>query len=62
MVSLLHLGFNSGLPSGILVLTKMSLTDFGFLNETIMSLLINGLMALDLSNISQCVMLWFDII
>ena len=43
VVGLLHLNFESGLPLGILVLTEISLIDFVFVNVTMMSIFINGL-------------------
>ena len=48
------LGLAPCLHVKIMALTRMSLMDLGFLNVTIISLLVNGLMELDLSNIGQC--------
>ena len=50
----LYWGCDPCLPLGILALTRMSLMNLGYINVTIMSLLVSGLVTLDLSHIGQC--------
>ena len=45
------IGLNPLFAGNILALTRMPLMDLGLLNVTIISLLVNGLMVLNLSNI-----------